>query len=382
VRDPAENFFAAACTEPFVITFPGLGPVYFTATVDGTREILSAPREGSSAPAPNPIEPIVGPNSVILTSGEHHSRTRQLLQPPFRGSQTDTRANCVAQSVIEETRSWQPGDRIRLHTVSQSITLRIIIRVVLGDTSDALYDHCMNVVAALMNANTAPLMLMPQLRKDFMGRGPWARLLRLRAEFDELIDSFVEERRADPGIAGDDVLSHLLAEADGSGTPLDYDDLRQQLRSLIAAGHDTTAAALAWALYYVHRVPGVRERVMAGLAGASGNPTPQEMANLPYLSAVVSETLRMHPAVPIVLRRLEEPRTIASVERKPGDVIGIAVPALHFNPRLWPDPDEFRPERFLEHHPPQFGYLPFGGGYRRCIGHPSRPSSWQSRSAR
>jgi len=133
----------------------------------------------------------------------------------------------------------------------------------------------------------------------------------------------------------------------------------------VVAGHDTTAGALMWGLYHIHREHGVRDRVIAELHGASD---PQAMAELPYLSAVVSEALRMHPAVPIVMRRLTAPLTVAGTQWAPGDVVGIAVPALHFDPTIWPDPRRFDPGRFLGRNPTPFEYVPFGGGFRRCPG--------------
>ena len=134
---------------------------------------------------------------------------------------------------------------------------------------------------------------------------------------------------------------------------------------MLAAGHETSSTSLAWALYHIHRDESIRSRVIEELAGAA---TPGEIAALPYLGAVIQETLRMHPTVPIVLRRLTGPLTVAGVPRSAGDVVGIALPALHFNPDVWKDPDSFDPDRFLERKPSPFEYAPFGGGYRRCIG--------------
>jgi cytochrome P450 len=159
------------------------------------------------------------------------------------------------------------------------------------------------------------------------------------------------------------VLGQLLAET--YANPDNDLELQEQLRTLLVAGHDTTASALAWALYHVHRDALVREKVVAELAS---NPPPEAMPELPYLSAVISETLRIHPAVPIVLRKLSAPQTVAGVSRRAGDIVGIAIPALHFNPSIWRDPHRFNPDRFLECDPTPFEYVPFGGGYRRCPG--------------
>ncbi|HTQ17194.1 cytochrome P450 [Mycobacterium sp.] len=156
-----------------------------------------------------------------------------------------------------------------------------------------------------------------------------------------------------------------MSETDDYGRNLDDDELQQQLRTMVIAGHDTTAAALSWALYHIHRDTGIRERITDEL---SDGPAPREMPKLPYLSAVIKETLRMHPAVPIVLRRLVEPRSIGGVQFFAGETVGIAVPAIHFNREIWDDPHRFNPDRFLATNPTPFEYLPFGGGHRRCLG--------------
>jgi cytochrome P450 len=356
----------AGRSDQFAVMVPGLGPVHFVATVAGARDILRTPGALLCAPTPNPIEPVVGPDSVILTSGERHRRTRRLLMPAFQAARMPERAEALARAVADETDTWRIGERIPLHSTAQSITLRIIVRAVLGVEEGPRFDEYTRVVTALMNANTAPLMLLPWLRKDFAGRGPWARLMRLRTQFDILLATDIERKRRCPVTGRGDVLSLLLPESDEDGRGLDDDDLHQQVRTLVVAGHDTTASALAWALYHIHQAPGVRQRIVDELSSAPA--TPHTMAKLPYLSAVVSETLRMHPTVPIVLRKLTSPLTIDGVQRGAGDIVGIAVPALHFDPAIWDDPQRFRPDRFLSPSPTPFEYLPFGGGYRRCIG--------------
>lgn len=374
VRDWVRTLRAGLDTEGFLrgragvpggfdVIFPGMGRVHFVASADAAREILTLPREVLCAPTPNPIEPIVGPASVILTSADRHRRQRALLTPAFHGSQIRARADTMAAAVADQTAGWQPGDRVALHRTAQEITLRIIVQAVLGIPAGSQCEAISAVATRLMNSNTAPLLLLPALRRDFAGLGPWARLVRLRTQFDETLADRIASARRCPVTGDGAILGQLLAAEPGTG--LDDDELQQQLRTLLFAGHDTTASTLAWALYHVHREPGVRDRLIDELAAG---PSPQDLPKLPYLSAVISETLRMHPAVPIVLRRLATPQTVAGVPRRAGEIVGIAVPALHFSPARWPDPDRFQPDRFLAHTPGPFDYLPFGGGHRRCLG--------------
>jgi cytochrome P450 len=350
-------------TESFAVIFPGMGRVHFVATPEGAREILTLPRAALCAPTPNPIEPIVGPSSVILTSGDTHRRQRGNLSPAFRGAQMRDRASAIAEAVRVDSQRWRSGDRIPLHRISQAITKRIIIHTVLGVAPGPRSDAFERVVSELLDANTAPLMLMPALRREFAGRGPWARLLTLRAQFNDLLSEQVSAARRQPAVADGTVLGQLLADTYRSAD--DDVELLEQLRTLLVAGHDTTASALAWALYHIHRDDRVHDRLASELAS---DPAAVDMPKLPYLSAVIFETLRMHPAVPIVMRKLSQPRTVIGRHCQTGDIVGIAVPALHFNRAVWEQPDRFEPQRFLGRTPTPFEYVPFGGGYRRCPG--------------
>ncbi len=363
--DP-EGFFRrhASDTKLFSVRFPGLGEVLFVSTVDGARDILTAPGMLCRAPLPNPIEPVVGQNSLILLSGEAHRRTRSILMPPFRGESVRGYVDVIADATNDEIARWEPGDRLVVGDAAQAITLDVMIRVVFGVTDRARRTEYARVTKDLMRSSTAPLMLVPWLRREIAGRGPWANLVALRAQLDGLLSEQIEERRGRSEHGGD-IMELILAATDEDGNTLGDDALLDQLRTMLAAGHETSSTSLTWALYHIHRDESIRSRVIEELAGAA---TPGEIAALPYLGAVIQETLRVHPTVPIVLRRLTGPLTVAGVRCAAGDVVGIALPALHFNPDVWQDPDSFDPGRFLDRKPSPFEYAPFGGGYRRCIG--------------
>ena len=363
--DP-EGFFRrhSSDTEPFLLRLPGLDEVLFVSTVDGARDILTAPGKLCRAPLPHPLEPLIGQNSVILLSGEAHRRTRSILMPAFHGERMRGYVDVIADATKDEIAALQPGDQLVVRDTAQAITLDVVIRVVFGVTDRACRAEYARVIKEFMRSSTAPLMLLPWLRREIAGRGPWAQLVRFRAQLDGLLSEQIEERRG-MGEHGSDMMELILSATDEDGNSLSDDALREQLRTMLAAGHETTSTSLAWALYHIHRDESIRSRAMEELADAA---TPQEIAALPYLGAVIQETLRMHPTVPVVLRRLTGPLTVAGVRRSAGDVVGIALPALHFNPDVWKDPDSFDPDRFLERKPSKFEYAPFGGGYRRCIG--------------
>jgi cytochrome P450 len=208
---------SAQCGRDWILTatsaaviFPCLGPVHFFATA-------------VEAPTPNPIEPIVGAGSVILVSGEDHRRKRRLLMPALHGSGTRARASAT----------WRPGDRIALSAAARSIALRIIVFAMFGVENADRYDELADVVTGLMNANSAALMLLPVLRRRFVGLGPLARLVRLRARFDDLLSEQIPATGVDDGSE----LAALLAG--NTSARLDPGDLHQQLRTLVVAGHDT-----------------------------------------------------------------------------------------------------------------------------------------------
>lgn len=363
--DP-EAFFRRHAEDhaPFPVRFPGLGEVLFFTTSDGARDILTAPSALCQAPLPNPIEPVVGTNSLILLSGEAHRRARSVVTQAFRGDLMRFYVDLIAEITRQEIAALRPGDQLLVGRAAQAITLDVVIRVVFGVTGDARRSEFSHVTTQLLRAGGAVLMLVPWLRRDIAGRGPWARLVAFRAELDKLLSHQIDERRRS-GDRGGDVLDLILNATDDGGNHLSDDVLRDQLRTMLAAGHETSSTSLAWALHHIHRDENIRARLLDELATVA---TPADIAALPYLGAVIQETLRVHPTVPIVLRRLTGPIRIAGVACLAGDVVGIALPALHFNPKEWVDPSTFDPERFLNARPSPFQYAPFGGGYRRCIG--------------
>lgn len=354
----------AGDTGPFVVRFPGLGTVLFFATEDAARDVFTAPSASCRAPLPNPIEPVVGENSLILLSGEPHRQARSVLTPPFRGEVMRGYADLIAEATEHAIADLHSGDELLVGRVAQAITLDVVIRVVFGVTDPARRAEYAAVTTELLQSGSAPLMLVPWLRREIAGRGPWARLVAARRRLDRLLAEEISDRRRGGAHRGD-VMDLILHATDDDGHALRDDALRDQLRTMLAAGHETTSTSLAWAMFHIHRDERVRSRVVEELATAA---TPGQIATLPYLGAVIAETLRMHPAVPIVLRRLTAPLTVAGVACSADDIVGIALPALHFNPKIWARPDEFDPTRFLDAKPSPFHYAPFGGGFRRCIG--------------
>jgi cytochrome P450 len=269
----------------------------------------------------------------------------------------------MTQAAIDEVAKWHPGARIDVRDASQSITLQIIVQAVFGiDDKDRRADY-VDVVKAMMRNYIAPFMFFPALRRAPLGLGPWRRFSERRVELDALLSEQITRRKQTGTDGHDDVLNVLMSADQGSARSDDV--IRQQLRTLLVSGHETSATTLAWALFHIHADEGVRRKLLDELAA---NPAPEQLPQLPYLAAVIAETLRMHPTVSIVVRQLKCPMKAWQTERSAGDVIGIALPALHADPQVWPQPGRFDPERFLTRKPSPTEYSPFGYGHRRCPG--------------
>ncbi|MFF2085682.1 cytochrome P450 [Nocardia sp. NPDC058176] len=375
----------AARGDPFAVGFPGFPPVLFTGTSEGARELFRAPVELLEPPRPNPIEPMVGAASLILSSGPRHRADRALLAPALHGARVRGLGEVIREATLLEIEkgcgpgvSWQVGGRIDALAASRAITLRVILAAVFGTGGDRRAEYA-GAVTDFLAAFTTPLLVAPVLRRGMGGFGPWARFVAARERLDRLILADVARRRrvrsetddsTGDGVGGvghgGDLLDLLLDIRYDDGSPLTDTELCEQLRTLIVAGHETTATTLTWALYHLHRERGLRDRVVAELPAASGDPA--EQARLPLLDAVCQETLRLHPPVPIVLRRIRQPWRWRGIDIAAGQTIGLAVGVLHGQPATWPAPRLFHPDRFLDRKVSPFEFAPFGGGHRRCLG--------------
>ncbi|MGV9615009.1 cytochrome P450 [Nocardia xishanensis] len=360
----------ARAGDPFYVRFPGFGAVLFTGTPDGARELFRAQANLLEPPRPNPIEPLVGPASLILTSGARHRRDRTLLAPAFHGARIRAYGELIEAATLDEidggATSWRPGTRIDSRAVARSITLRVIMEAVFGVRAGERRIAYTAAITEFLTAFSGPLLLAPALRRGAFGRAPWDRFVVAREHLDRLIQADLAERKGTARQDDSDILGLLLSTRYDDGTAPTDAELGDQLRTLLVAGHETTATSLVWALYHLHRAPEALRRLRAELGAAGDSPT--DLAGLPYLDAVCQETLRLHPPVPIVLRRVTEPVTLRGVRVPAGDTMGLALPLLHSDPDTWVDAARFRPERFLDRRYGPFELAPYGGGHRRCVG--------------
>jgi len=303
------------------------------------------------------MEPVVGPASLLLLDGDRHMRMRKLMLPPFHGQAIAHYAELIEQIADREIDRWSPGETIRTRTVAQEITLEVMIRTVFGVSDPVRIAELKRRLPRLSSIN--PVLLVMQ--KDLGPLSPWGRFVRNRDRVDAILYEEIGRRREDADHdAHDDILALLLSARDEDGEPLTDRELRDELITILLAGHETTATSIGWAFERLLRTPSALERLTAEVkAGESSE----------YLDATIKETLRVRPVVTEVFRSPTEPTELGGYLFEPGSQLAASISLLQWDPDLYPpDPLAFRPERFLEGAPEPYTWIPFGGGVRRCIG--------------
>ena len=366
-RAPYEYFQSNADSfgDPFTIHTLG-GKVVMTGDPALVRQIFTADPDLFDVFLVDTLEAMLGPGSMFLLSGEKHRRARKLLAPPFHGARMRAYGDLIGEVTRERAAEWAPGSPLVMQQVTQSISLEVIIRAVFGVTEPLRQAQFRRAVTDRVHASHPAIVFMKLLRREFGGFGPWARFRRATEQLDRLLYREICERRAS-GQSGSDILSSMLQARYDDGSVMSDAEIRDELITLLIAGHETTASGLAWALYWLLRHPEVEGRLVDELAAAPADADLGAGA-LPYLQAVCQETLRLHPIVPDVVRRLKQPWKLGSYELPAGVGVGVALNLVHERADLYPDPQRFDPERFLKRNYTPFEYLPFGGGARRCIG--------------
>ena len=347
----------------FTVRLLGTPPFVMISDPDQIKEIFQAPPEvlhpGEGARI---LEPVVGPNSVILLDEAPHLEQRKLMLPAFHGERMQRLSGLMEELAVREIESWPRGEVIALHPRLQRLTLEVILRAVFGLDRGARLDSLTALLTELLTFADSPLSLLPPLPSPVMRSIPAARRrFEVGAQVDEEIYALIEERRADPEDAGaEDVLGMLLAARHEDGSPMSPQELRDELVTALVAGHETTASQLAWAFARLTREPAALSRLVEEIdAGESED----------YLAATINEVMRVHPVLPNAEPRLvKEPVEIGGVRYPAGVVLMANAYLVHHDPEIYPDPGTFRPERFLERPPGTYTLIPFGGGRRRCLG--------------
>jgi len=306
------------------------------------------------------LEPVLGSRSLLLLEGADHLAHRKVMLPPFHGERMRSYEPVVSEIVAAEIDSWRLGEEFPIHPRMQAVTLEVILRVVFGVTEGPRLEQLRAVLVKVLEETASPFtQLVALATRRFGSGGPWARFEGQLRAVDELLYAEIAERRASGDFEErEDILSLLMQARFEDGEGMSDEDLRDQLMTLLLAGHETTATALAWTFDLLLRHPGALQRLRDSLEEGEDD----------YLRATITESLRLRPVVPLAGRRLSVDLEAGGLSLPAGTDVTPAIWLAHTRAEAYPEPYAFRPERFLAEPPDTYAWLPFGGGVRRCLG--------------
>lgn len=351
--------------EPFTVDSTGFGTSVVYSSPELIRAIVTGdPNVFCAGLANAPLEPVLGPWSLLTLDRKPHLRQRRLLLPPFHGERLRSYAGLIAELAEREVASWPVGKPFRLQERMERLTLEVILNVVFGITDAARKDELRRLLPLLVASARRLVFWGSVAHRDVGPIRPQATFERRRDAVDALLYAEIADRRALPAAERarrSDVLSMLVEAEHEDGAPMGDAEIRDQLATLVLAGHETTATALTWAMDLLHRNPEALRRLRADAASDDGA----------YLDAACREALRIRPVVPMVGRTVTAPVRVGDRDYPAGTSFAVAIVITHHRPDVFSEPWQFRPERFLPgatREVPSYGWLPFGGGVRRCIG--------------
>ena len=306
------------------------------------------------------LEPVLGARSVLLLQGSEHLARRRLMLPAFHGERMRSYESTMREIVGAEVDSWPLQREFPIHARMQAVTLEVILRAVFGVSEGPRLDRLRGMLSTVLQETASPTAQIVGLAaRRFNDKGPWARFEAQLKEVDDLLYAEIAEHRSKPDLEDrDDILSMLMSARFEDGGEMDDTELRDQLMTLLLAGHETTATALAWTFDLVLRHPAVLERLRETLEGDDED----------YLRATITESLRLRPVIPLAGRRLSTELSVDGLTLPAGTDVTPAIWLTHTRADLYPEPFAFQPERFLEEAPDTYAWIPFGGGIRRCLG--------------
>jgi cytochrome P450 len=353
--------------DPFTIRTM-LGTVVMTADPDLARQVFAGPRQGFGVSTARLLTPLLGEHSLILEEGEAHLKHRKILTPHFHGAALSGYADRICAIARRQVSKLLEQDRVVIQDHTQNISLNIIIETVFGVTGGAQQSRLATAIKARIAASNPLLVFLPWTRRSLFGWSAWDRFSAASAQLDALIFAEIRARRAQPNrpAKAEDVLSHLIEAPHDHDSGLSDQQIRDQLITLLLAGHDTTASATAWAMHWIHRDGHLLTRLQSELR--QGGETAADISANAFLEAVCCETLRLSPVIPDVVRYLKAPFTLGDYTLPAGINIGVCTALIHQHPDVFDQPTQFMPERFIERRYRSNEFMPFGGGVRKCIG--------------
>lgn len=353
----------------FTVPMVRFNQIVYLADPDLVKEIFTVQaKKLTSGESTSFLEPFLGENSLLLLDGHEHTRQRKLLMPAFHGERIQLFGDLMRESAEEMVAGWPAGSVITLCAEMQQITLRVIVESIFGPAMSRRMPEILEMVRGFVNV--PPLLtFLPFLRIDLGQWSAWGRFLAWRRRLDSFLYAEIERRRQVPKEPPADVLDLILMSRDEGGDAMSPKEIRDQLLTLLIAGHETTAVSLTWFFATLLRNPAVMEKLLSEQRAITGGApvSAQMLPQMRYLEAAIKESMRINNLFPAVIRKTTEPIEIGGFQLPAGTSIAPCNLLVHLSPKLYPEPEQFRPERYLDDTHP-FGWFPFGGGPRRCIG--------------
>ena len=343
--------------DAFSVNFLGFEtPMVMLSHPDAIRALYGERRHGLPPGRTFALRPIMGARSVLLLEGAEHLQRRKVMLPPFHGDRMRAYEPIVREAAEREIATWPAGEPFPVHPRMQAVTLEVILRAVFGVEDRGRREALAEKLRGLLRRTSSPALQFGMLAARRLGvRGPMERVEAENVALDDLLLTEIRDHAPD----GDDILSLLKAARFEDGSAMSDREIRDQLVTLLLAGHETTATGLAWTFDLLLRHPAVLDRLTEEVDAGDGDA---------YLRAVIAEALRLRPVVPLAGRRLAEPLETDGLSLPAGTDVTPAIWLTHTRPDVYPDPYAFRPERFLDRKPDTYAWIPFGGGVRRCLG--------------
>lgn len=369
VRDPKAAFstWAKQYGDPFLVHAAN-GPIVVTGRPDLIKEIFGAEPDYFEPFAAKTLLPLLGAGSVLLLNGNAHRKERRMLTPLFHGERMKAYASEIQAVALRAMQEHEGGKPFATLPLTTRVSFEVIVRTIFGAHNETDVAALTDAGRLLVKRSNPLLFFSRKTHFPFLGLSPWdhfqSALKRLNAALDLEIAKCQQRSR---DLSGGDILSLLVNAEYEDGSRMTSAEIRDELRTFMFAGHETSAIAMAWAMYLIHVNPRVRNRLREELSKVDMS-NPLEFTTNEYLKSTIQETLRIHPIVTEVLRLLQRPFDLGEFHLPVGMGVAPAVILAHYNEELFPNPTEFRPERFIERSFSPFEYLPFGGGHRRCIG--------------
>jgi len=335
----------------------GIGTIVVISDPELIRRAFTADPTVLHAGDRSPLRRILGPNSLLGIDEDRHLSQRKLLLPPFHGQRMAGYEAIIEEEANREIDTWPEHTEFRTTEPMMRITLNVILRAVFGAEGEN-FDALRELMPSLVTLGSR-LALLTFLHRDLGPRSPWGRFLRMRREFDRIVADLIDRARRDPGLPErGDVLALLVQATHEDGSPMSFAEIADELLTLLAAGHETTATTLSWTVERLRRHPEVLARLVA--EADDGGKALRE--------ATIKEVQRVRPVIPFTGRFVMEPFELGGYVIPRGVTIGVSMVLTHTDPRLFPQPRRFLPDRFLDEKPDTYSWVPFGGGIRRCIG--------------